>query len=618
MWRSRMFWRLFGAYSLVLAAGLGVLGWTLTRRVEAHLLEEIRHHLDMRAILVRELAAGPGLAPADRQQQLRRVAEETGSRITLITADGRVLADSAEDPGIMDNHLDRPEVRQAEATGTGTATRYSTTVHQQMMYVARRVDLAEGARNDGVRYVRLALPLGAVEEEIGWLQRVVWTAAGATMLLALFLSLILARRMSAPLVNLADAARSVSGGAYGTRVAIASRDEVGTLAAAFNEMSQACAAHIAQMEQDRQQLRTILGSMVEGVLVLDAEQRVLFLNEAAGRLLGLPPGTVPGRKLWQLVRHRQLNQAVEQVLATDQPHRCELEWLTPEPRVFVVHGSRLPDNPRPGAVLVLHDITHLRKLERVRQDFVANVSHELKTPLAAIQAMVETLLDGALQDPDHNTGFLERIRENADRLHRLVQDLLTLGRIESGAEVLDVQPLPVQAAVDASLARIEQRAAAKQLALALEPPAEPVAVLSDDEALAEILDNLVDNAIKYTPAGGRVTVRWFAEGPNVVLQVDDTGIGIPEKDLPRIFERFYRVDKARSREVGGTGLGLSIVKHLVQALGGNITATSRPGEGSTFTLRLPRAESPVEPSEVKSTETAPDIHRIYTDQPYPT
>ncbi|HXG09779.1 MAG TPA: ATP-binding protein, partial [Gemmataceae bacterium] len=442
-----------------------------------------------------------------------------------------------------------------------------------------------------VRYVRLALPLGAVAEETRWLRQAVWTGTGVSLVLALLVSMVLARRMSAPLVELASAARSMAEGYCGQEVKVASADEIGTLALVFNEMSRACAAHIAQMERDRQQLRAIFGSMVEGVLVLDAEGRVQFLNEAAGRLLNLPAGA-EGRNLSQLVQHRSLAEAVAHITASEEPYEGELEWDTTPRKVLAVHGNRLPGEPLRGLVLVLHDITHLRRLEQVRQDFVANVSHELKTPLAAIQATVETLLDGALHDPEHGVRFLERVRENTDRLHRLVQDLLTLSRVESGEAVLERRPVPLHAAVEASLSRHEHRAASKGLRLEQAPPAEPVTALTDEEALAEILDNLLDNAIKYTPPGGRITLRWFAEGGAAVFQVEDTGIGIPEKDLPRIFERFYRVDRARSRELGGTGLGLSIVKHLAQALGGSVTASSQVGVGSVFTVRLPEAAVP--------------------------
>lgn len=578
MWRSRISWRLFGAYSILLAVSFGLLGWVLIGRMENHLLQEVQHGLEIKSLLLRDLVNN---SESDLQEQMTRLSKETGARITLIRAGGEVIADSDEQPTKMENHKDRPEVLQAEHSQIGVSTRFSGTVHRPMMYLARRNDQGP------VRYVRIALPLDAVVAEIRWLHRIVWTATGITLLVALALSMLIARRISAPLVELSAAADSIAGGDYGKKVLVSSRDEVGKLAASFNAMSEACAAQIAQMAQDREQLRAIFRSMVEGVLVLDAEQTILFVNEAAGQLLGEPPETTQGQKIWRVFRHRQLNEAVSKVLSADEPYRCDLEWNGTERRALALQGARLPGEPHRGAVLVFHDITDLRKLETVRQDFVANVSHELKTPLAAIQAMVETLLDGAMQDAEHNVHFLERVRENADRLHRLVQDLLTLGRIESSQAPLELEPIAVEAAVQACISRHADRAKTKELQLFAEPAPDLVA-LADEEALAEILDNLVDNALKYTPAGGKITLRWFAEDRQAVLQVIDTGVGIPEKDQPRIFERFYRVDKARSRELGGTGLGLSIVKHLVHALGGTISVVSQIGQGSTFTIRIPR------------------------------
>jgi two-component system phosphate regulon sensor histidine kinase PhoR len=581
MWRSRIFWRLFAAYGVLLTVALGLLGWFLIGRLEKHLLDEIRQSLEIKTLLLRELVARQSVG--ELQEDMSRLARETGARITLIRGDGKVLADSAERPDKMENHRDRAEVQQAEIGDTGVSTRYSGTVHEPMMYVARRNDVGP------VRYVRVALSLAAVHDEIRWIARAVWTGAGLTLLIGLGLSLLIARRLVAPLVELSQAADSIAHGDYGKKVLIFARDEVGALATSFNAMSQACAEHIAQMDQDRQRLRAIFRGMVEGVLVLDAEQNIRFLNEAACHMLGAAQEDTQGRKIWQVFRHRQLGETVQTVLATDEPHRCELEWHGPDRKVFAVHGARLPGEPLRGAVLVFHDITHLRRLERVRQDFVANVSHELKTPLAAIQATVETLLDGALHDAEHNVHFLERIGENADRLHKLVHDLLTLGRIESGQETMELRPIELDLAIDACVSRQAVRAKAKDLQLISESPEQSVRALADDEALAEILDNLVDNAIKYTPNGGKITLRWFADGADAVVRVQDTGVGIPEKDLPRIFERFYRVDKARSRELGGTGLGLSIVKHLVQALGGTITASSEVSKGTTFSMRLPLA-----------------------------
>ncbi len=582
MWRSKIFWRLFGSYCILLTISFGALGWLLVSRMENRRLHEIQHELEVKTLLLRDLVNH--LDRAELQNQMTRVADETNSRVTLIRADGEVVADSAEELDKLENHVDRLEVQQAKVAGVGVSTRFSGTVHESMMYVARRNDLGE------VRYVRIAIPLDAVIAEVRWLQRVVWTATGLTLLIALTLSLVIARRISAPLVELSEAANSIARGDYGKKVLLSSSDEVGVLAASFNAMSEACAAQIAQMKQDREQLRAIFRSMAEGVLVLDAEQTILFANEAASELLGVTLQMAIGQKVWQVFRHRQLNEAIENTLASDEPHRSDLEWPFADRRYLSLQGARLPGSPNSGAVLVFHDITHLRKLETVRQDFVANVSHELKTPLAAIQAMVETLLDGALQDPEHNVQFLERIRENGERLNRLVQDLLTLGRIESSEAVLDLEPIELQGAVEACISRHSDRANAKGLKLIAEPPLEPAVAAADEEALAGILDNLVDNAIKYTPSLGTITLRWYAKDHHAIIQVADTGVGIPEKDLPRIFERFYRVDKARSRELGGTGLGLSIVKHLVQALDGTVNAESQLGQGSTFTVRIPRDE----------------------------
>lgn len=415
-----------------------------------------------------------------------------------------------------------------------------------------------------------------------------WLEIAFIFLASLLLSWLSTRLVRTPLLQLASAARGIAAGQYGQRVHFATPDEYGQLARAFNEMSHALEREIAQIDEERQELRAVFRCMVEGVIVLDAYQQVQFLNEAASKLLKLPLLASRGRKLWELVRNRNLVLAAEAVLRSEEPYRCEIEWNSKEERVLAVQGSNLVGPPLRGAVLVLQDISDLRRLERMRQDFVANVSHELKTPLAAIQAGVETLLDGALHDPHHNVRFLERVRENAERLDLLVQDLLTLNRIESGQEQLDIKPVPLRNAVEACLGRHEHRVLARRQQLRAEPPPEPVEVLADEDALDHVLDNLVDNAIKYTPEGGRITLRWQARNGDAIVEVVDSGVGIPEKDLARIFERFYRVDRARSRELGGTGLGLSIVKHLVQALAGEVTASSKLGEGSTFTVRLPR------------------------------
>jgi two-component system phosphate regulon sensor histidine kinase PhoR len=504
-----------------------------------------------------------------------------------------VLADSEEEPHKMDNHAGRPEVQEALAGGLGTATRFSTTVGETMMYVAIRIPGDTGR----VAFVRVALPLNNVSRQLSELGRIVWTTAAITAVFAFALTYVLARRITQPLQELTAGAERISEGGFGHKVYPEGTDEVGALAHAFNNMSERLAEQLAQLEADREQLRMILGGMVEGVVALDAEQRILFANERATQLLDLHPGNAAGHKLWEVVRRRPLQELVERALAGPEPQRQELSWNGPAARNLTVHAARLPGQPPRGAVLVMHDTSDLRRLERVRQEFVANVSHELKTPLSVIKACVETLLDGAVDDREHRGPFLSRIADQADRLHALILDLISLARIESGEEVFELKALPLGPVVAACLERHRARAEANRQVLEAVPPphglgADDAIAWADEEAVGQILDNLVDNALKYTPEGGNIKVHWQAQNGQVRLDVEDTGIGIPEHDLPRIFERFYRVDKARSRELGGTGLGLSIVKHLVQAMRGAVHAASRPGKGTTFTVWLPRPSAP--------------------------
>ncbi len=417
--------------------------------------------------------------------------------------------------------------------------------------------------------------------------QLVWPMAGLTGSVGLLLAFWLARSITWPLQELKRGAEEIAGGGYGCKVYAEGGDELGQLSRTFNHMSERLAVQFAQLDQDRQQLRTVLSSMVEGVVAIDLEQRILFANERAGQLLGFHLPSAAGRHLWELVRHRPLQDLVRAGLANAETQVDNLTWTGPNARRLAIHVTRLPGAPPRGAVLVLYDTTELQRLERVRQEFVANVSHELKTPLAVIKACAETLLDGAVDDLEHRGPFLQRIAEQAERLHRLILDLLMLARVESETEGFVCQEVPLAKVVHACLERQRPLAEGQKQQLLAVPPACPVAAWADEEALGQILDNLVDNALKYTPASGTIHVRWGRDGEQAFLQVQDTGIGIPEKDLSRIFERFYRVDKARSRELGGTGLGLAIVKHLAQALHGSVSATSAVGQGSTFTVSLP-------------------------------
>jgi two-component system, OmpR family, phosphate regulon sensor histidine kinase PhoR len=399
---------------------------------------------------------------------------------------------------------------------------------------------------------------------------------------------VFARSFVRPFREIQDGAEGIARGEYGHRVHGGAWRESRDLARGFNEMSARLADQIDRLEAERQQLRAILGGMAEGVVAVGAGQRLLFANEAAGRMLEFDPAGAIGRPLYEVSRQPAVQGLIERARKTGQPQREQLEFKKPVPRHLTIYVAPLAADESPGAVLVLNDTSELRRLERLRQEFVANVSHELKTPLAVVQACVETLQDGAAEEAEARGPFLQQIAEQAGRLHALILDLLSLARIESGEEAFDIRALPVADVVGSCLDRHRPRAEAKRMTLEAVPPPEALTVWADVEALAQILDNLVDNAVKYTADGGTVRVRWAAGPPGVCLKVEDNGPGIPERDLPRIFERFYRVDRARSRELGGTGLGLAIVKHLTQAMQGTVTAASEVGKGTTFTVCLPR------------------------------
>jgi two-component system, OmpR family, phosphate regulon sensor histidine kinase PhoR len=402
-----------------------------------------------------------------------------------------------------------------------------------------------------------------------------------------------ARRFTQPLEDLTQGTERLRRGDFSDRIRPTGGREFRTLASTFNDMSDQIAENFADLQHDKDQLQTILSGMVEGVVAIDQDQVILFANDRAATMLEFSADTAVGRKLWEVTRQRAVQDLVQKGLSGGGPYREQIDLNGTSDTHLAVYVSTLPGTGRPGAVLVIHDVSEIHRLERLRQDFVANVSHELKTPLANIKSSIETLLDGAAEEPGPRAMFLEEIDLQANRLDALVMDLLVLARIESGEATMRFEVVAVEDAVHACLDRHRTRAEGKGMTLdgvALAGCPQDLSVWADDEALAQILDNLVDNAIKYTPSGGRVTVRWQTSDQMVCLEVEDSGIGIPLADLPRIFERFYRVDRARSREMGGTGLGLAIVKHMVQTMKGTIRVSSEASKGTTFRVCLPRAQ----------------------------
>lgn len=601
MWSSRLFWRLFLTYAaLTVVAAIAFVVIFLSRQREA-IEAEVKQRLRDEAAVLRLLAEPvweSSDAPVEElratwQPKLESLGREVGTRLTLVRADGTVLADSSADARQMENHRDRPEIELASESedGVGFATRSSQSVGEPFEYCAVRV----GSRENPRGFVRVALPWTPFQARLTAAARLVAGTAVVVTLLALLATYLLERRLVKPLERLTQAAQAIASGEVGQEVVVRNRDEIGSLAVAFNTMSRELAQRLEQLQANRRErdensdlMETVLGSMIEGVVVIDSRQRILYANAAAGPLLDLPKAQATGRSLFEAARHPRVQKVVEAVLSGRTPDRVEYE--VPRTNAIVaLLGSPLPGDPPPGAVLVLHDVTELRRLENLRREFVSNVSHELKTPLTTIQAYTETLLDGAIADPNNNRKFLERIDEQAERLHKLILDLLSLARIEAAEDAYELLPVPVANTVQVCLDEYLPVAASKGVELQVHPPPESLVAWADEEGLLTVLNNLVDNAIKYTPLGGRVSLRWRIDGRRVLIEVEDTGIGIPKQHQGRIFERFYRVDKARSRELGGTGLGLSIVKHWVQVFGGTVEVTSDLGRGSTFAVRLPAA-----------------------------
>lgn len=592
---SRLFWKIFLIHAVVLIASLGIFAIVVVGPLRASVQEQADARLRQQALVLRHSLDGgfPKEPSRDLQQRLSALQSSSGTRFTIVADDGTVLGDSESDPSSMDNHRDRQEIQLAETNenGQGLARRYSDTARKTMLYAAVRV----GDKGAPAGFVRAAVPLESAYPEIATFERRIVAFTVVAIFLGFVTAYLLASWLVGPLTSIAAAAQAVSKGQLATKVPAIANDEFGELALTFNSMSRQLLARNDEMqsrarklEDDNNRLSTVLGSMIEGVIAVDERQRILFANKAAQSLLELAGPTDIGRPIWEAVRHAMIQQVVNDALAGRDRTVVELD-LPRKHAVVAMLATRLPGKPCPGVVLVFHDVTDLRRLENMRREFVSNVSHELKTPLTAIQAYTETLLSGALDEPENSRQFVERIEEHADRLHALILDLLRLARIESATDVFDVQAIPLREAIEFCLDEHRPVAQAKGVALDLDAPEEFVRVNADDEGLHTILSNLVDNAVKYTPTGGRVVVRWRSDGNFVTIQVEDNGAGIAEEHQGRIFERFYRVDKARSRELGGTGLGLSIVKHITHVFGGTIDVESQPGQGSVFTVRLPAA-----------------------------
>ncbi|RKY25081.1 MAG: hypothetical protein DRP79_07010, partial [Planctomycetota bacterium] len=568
------------------------IGILVSQRIERDTLEEIAQSLEAKATLLKEPAIRYFKRPpvTSFQNHIRALGKAVNTRLTVIRADGVVVADSEREPGSMDNHANRPEILAARSHGIGRAIRFSKTLQVKMMYVA----LPLWSEDELIGYIRTAYPLSTIDNRLRHIRTAIVFAAGLSATVALFIGFLLARHFITPLTAMTAVAESMSCGDYDQRLPTSRNDEIGKLAKAFNKMAESCREHTETIRTDRNKLAVILSGMAEGVVAVNEDERVVHLNEAAERLLSASQKESLGKPVWEITRVREVSEILSAALRDKTETQRNLQVVTQERKRFIeMHASPLCDGQGKlvGALAVLRDVSELHRLETIRSEFVANASHELKTPITAIRGLVETLIDDKELPPVKRELFLGKIKNQSLRLSSIVTDLLTLSRLESESGKLERCPVDLCEVILATAKTFVAIGEERGIAVETQVPDISAEVWGDEEALSQVVSNLLDNAIKYTPQGGRVWVRLHLQGDDAVIEVQDTGIGIEPKDRERIFERFYRVDKARSRELGGTGLGLSIVKHIVIAHGGRVTVDSTPGTGSTFRVFLSLASA---------------------------
>jgi two-component system phosphate regulon sensor histidine kinase PhoR len=582
--RGRIAVTAVAATATALVAVLLLEGPDLHRRAVDH----VRATLLAEARLMARVVEGPlaeGRPSDEIDAMVDAAAGDVQARVTIIAPDGTVVADSAlsgEALHAVENHRGRPEVQEALRSGSGSSIRHSTTVGDDLLYAA--VAVRHQGRLVGVS--RVALSLRGVEEQVDELQRAVTVALALAFVLIGLLSVALSSSLAGRLNEVMEAARRFAGGDLSARSRIRRSDEVGELARILNRSADQLQERITEIARDRARIDAILSAMEDGVLAVDHHGAVLLANQALRD--GLELGEPVGRHYLEVVRQREVGELLEDVLRTGTRRVDEVEMLRGG-RAYAVTGVRFPgpEGQPSGAVLTFHDVTERHRVERVRRDFVANASHELRTPLTSIRGFVEALEDGAMSEPGTAHRFLGKIRAHADRMASLVSDLLELSRLESGERAPSREPVAPADVAEEVAASFADAAARKGLTLCRSDRGTPT-VVSDADRLRQILENLVENAVKYTPPGGRIDITSGpAAAGGAELVVADDGPGISAEHLPRIFERFYRVDKARSREMGGTGLGLSIVKHLAEGMGAVVGVESQPGRGTRFTVTLP-------------------------------
>ncbi len=588
---TRLLWLLYPSYLLIIVVSLVAVIPYASKSLRNFFLEQTASDLEERALFFEKQVVSY-LDPLDQgriDQLCKTIGRRTSTRLTVILPSGKVVGDSEGDTAVMDNHANRPEIKPALAGRVGTSMRYSRTVNKNMMYLA--IPVREGEST--VAVVRASVSISSIDKAFRSIQVSIVIAALIMVGLSAILSLFVGRRITRPLEEMTAGAERFAAGDLGHRLPLPGSLEMRRLAESMNQMAAQLNDRIRTISRQRKQLEAVYSSMVEGIIAVNTDELIISMNEASGRIFGWAPSEAEGRSIQEVVRNTDVQRFVKEALTSAGLVEKDVVHYSDGEKILNLHGTILYGDGRNsiGALIVLNDVTRLRKLENVRRDFVENASHEIKTPITTIKGFVETLQDGAMNDPDQAIRFLEIIGNHVDRLDAIIEDLLDLSRIEqeAGSNKMVLKKAPVKDALQAAVQLCRDKA---------EEAGIPIELRCEDGVLAEINSrllerafvNLLDNSIKYSGEGNAVRIEVAATDEEVTISFKDSGIGISREHLPRLFERFYRVDKGRSRKLGGTGLGLAIVKHVVQAHRGRVSVESMPGRGSTFRIHLPRSQ----------------------------
>ena len=581
--------KLISSYIIVILISFGFIAFFLDKHLEKNSLQSIQASLVTQGYLIENQIAPDDVKKEDLKildGLIKILSPRANCRLTVINIKGKVLADSEETrEGLlrMENHLSRPEVRTALTGAVGTSTHYSSVLKTDMLYVA--LPLKEKDQIIGI--LRLAIPLESVQKTLGEIRRIVFIGLLFALGVAFILGSLLAARTIQPINRMIQVSRKYSEGDFSRRIVATSGDEIGELASTLNKMAQDIEDKIKEIRAQNEKLAATFNCMIEGIVVVDKMGRVISVNSTVERIFRTSKEELEGKNFLEAIRNNDISEIINDVLNHGEPLSKEISLVLPVRKVFQINASPIFDNEGvSGCLIVIHDITEIRRLETVRSDFVANVSHELKTPLTSIKGFIETLLEGAIDDKENNRHFLKIIQDHAERLNNLVEDLLSLSDLESEETRLEIQDFDLRQELEDIILGFRSQLKKRNVEVRNELPA-ALSVSADKEKIGRVLTNLIDNAIKFNKDQGWIRITSQPMNGHIKITVEDSGVGIPERDLSRIFERFYRVDKARSRELGGTGLGLSIVKHTIELHKGSVGVDSVEGTGSRFWFTLP-------------------------------